>query len=306
PRAQDPIPKWQPFNLWHCQEELVEFILRRYERNETGGVKKSRDMGFSWACAAIAVWVWLFVPASAVTFGSRKEKLVDNLGDLDALLPKVRAIIEGLPGWMTPEGYTRSSHAHYMRIRNPETGSIIRGEVGDEMGRGGRSTIYFADEFAFLPRADQARGAIGGNSDVAIYGSTSNGVGTCFYRMEASGAIPFHYLHWRDHPRRGDDWKRKKVGEIGRANFAREYDMDDGAALEDIIIPSNWVQSAVDLELPLDGLRTAGLDVGGRGADDNAYASRLGPVLRRIVAWDEPNTTQTARKALELACEDAA
>lgn len=306
PRAQGATPKWLPMRLWPCQEDLVRFIFRRHEAQEAGGVKKSRDMGFSWSCAAVAVWFWLFRPASAITFGSRKETLVDNLGDLDALLPKCRAIIEGLPPWMRPAGYDRAKHANYMRIRNPDTGAIIRGEVGDEMGRGGRSTLYFADEFAFVPRAEQARGAIGGNADAVVYGSTSAGVGTCFYRMENAGNVPFQYLHWREHPHRDDDWKAGKVADIGAANFAREYDMDDGAALEDLIIPANWVMAAVELDLPRDGIRTAGLDVGGRGPDDNAYALRHGPVLARIESWQNPNTTQTARKAIRYAGEDEA
>ena len=304
PRARPPLPKWLPFRPWPCQEDLVEFIFRRYEHNEAGGVKKSRDMGFSWTTAAVAVWFWLFQPGSAVTFGSRKEKLVDNLDDPDALLPKCRAIIDGLPPWMRPAGYDRDKHATYMRIRNPETGAIIRGEVGDNMGRGGRSTIYFADEFGFVPRAKRVRGAIGGNADVVIYGSTSNGIGTTFYQMEADGEIPFFRLHWRDHPHRGDTWQKKKIREIGQANFAREYDMKDGAALEELIIPSHWVESAKAIELPTDGLSAAGLDVGGRGPDESAYAHRLGPVLARIEGWDEPSTTKTARQAIEYAEQD--
>lgn len=306
PRAQPPMPKRPPFRMWSCQEELVKFIFRRYDDGEAGGVKKSRDMGFSWTTAAIAVWFWLFQPDSSVTFGSRKEDKVDNLGDLDALLPKVRSIIDSLPPWMRPNGYRRSKHATEMRIRNPENDAVITGEVGDNMGRGGRSTIYFADEFAFVRRAEGVRGAIGGNTDCVIYGSTSNGVGTEFYQMEKSGRLPFFYLHWREHPHRDDEWKQQKQNDIGRANFAREYDMDDGAAIEDLLIPSNWVQEAREIELQRDGIRTAGLDVGGRGPDESAYTSRIGPVLCRCEAWDEPSTTKTARKAIRFAHEDGA
>lgn len=304
PRARPPMPKWIPFSPWSCQEDLTKFIYRRYENEEAGGVKKSRDMGFSWTCAAIAVWFWLFQGGAAITFGSRTEDKVDSLDDPDALLAKCRVIIDALPPWMRPSGYDRDKHGTYMRIRNPETGAIIRGEIGDNMGRGGRSTIYFADEFGFVPRAQGVRGAIGGNADVVIYGSTSNGVGTVFHQMEASGEIPFFHLHWREHPHRDDAWKRQKVADIGQANFAREYDMKDGAALEELIIPSNWVMSAKSVQLPEDGLEAAGLDVGGRGPDDSAYARRSGPILKRIEAWDEPSTTKTARKAIEFAEED--
>lgn len=306
PRNKSPVPKHLPFRLWDCQETLAAFILQRYERDESGIVKKSRDMGFSWIAAAIAVWLWLFVPGCSITFGSRKEELVDKLGDPDAIFPKIRIIIRSLPKWMLPAGFTHSDHDHFMRIRNPQTGAIITGEVGDNMGRGGRSSIYFADEFAFVPRAKQARAAIGGNADVVIYGSTSNGVGTEFYEMEQSGAFPVHLLHWKDHPFKDRAWKEKKVLEIGEVNFAREYDMDDGTALENLLVPARWVMACVNLPLPEDGIRAAGLDVAAQGDDENVYTFRAGPVLKRLEAWTGHNTTQTARKAFRYAVEDRA
>jgi hypothetical protein len=306
PRNQSPLPMWMPLNLWRPQEELVEWVMARYGRAEAGVVKKSRDMGFTWVMAAVAVWFWLFVPGSSFTFGSRKGKYVDKLGDLDAIFPRVRKIIERLPDWMLPEGFSHSQHDHYMRIKNPATGAIITGEIGDDMGRGGRSTMYVADEFAFLPRAQKARAAIGGNSDCAIYGSTSNGVGTVFHEMENSGHLPVHYMYWQDHPWRDQAWADKKKTDIGAVNFAKEYEMDDGAAVDDLLIPAKWVMAAVNLPLEFGSTTEAGLDVAERGDDQSVYASRKGPCAMRLETWSGKNTTQTARRAFRLASQDGA
>lgn len=306
PRNATPLPMWMPLQLWPVQEKLVEWFMARYEGAESGVVKKSRDMGFTWVMAAIAVWFWLFVPGSSFAFGSRKEKYVDDLGNLDAIFPKIRKIIENLPGWMLPKGYSDRHHSHFMRIVNPSTDAIIKGEIGDDMGRGGRSTVYVADEFAFLPRAQKARAAITGNSDCAIFGSTSNGVGTVFHEMEVKGNLPMLFMHWREHPWRDKAWAEQKKIDAGETNFAREYDMDDGAALDDLLIPAKWVMCAVDLPLEIGNTAEAGLDVATSGDDESVYASRRGPCAMRVEPWRGKNTTQSARKAFRYAQQDKA
>lgn len=140
------VPTTMPFLLFPKQEDFIEFVRKCWEERNDGVVEKSRDMGVSWLCVAIAVWMWLFEPGSIVGFGSRKEDLVDKIGDPDSLFWKIRTFIALLPVEFRPEGYDERKHAVFMRIINPANEAVIRGEGGDNIGRGGRATLYFKDE----------------------------------------------------------------------------------------------------------------------------------------------------------------
>ena len=125
----DPFPK---------QVEFLRWLVEREKTRSGGLVCKGRGTGITWLCVAFAVHRWLFQTGYVATFGSRREDLVDRLGNMDAILPKARFLIERLPPWMQPRRFRMDRDAPFMRIMNPATKSIIAGETGDQIGRGGR------------------------------------------------------------------------------------------------------------------------------------------------------------------------
>lgn len=303
PRMLDPWPRALPFMLWPRQEELIRWLRERQAARKQGGIKKARDTGVSWCCVVLAVWLWLFEPETTVTFGSRKAGLVDKLGDPDSLLERARMVLQMVPSWMLPEGYKESKHAMYMRLVNPQTRSIIKGEVGDDMGRGGRSSIYFADEFAYVPRARAVSRAISDNANTVIWLSTSAGTGTEFWAKEQSGAIPFFRIFWRDDPRKDEAWAAEKRAVDGPADFAREHEGDDASALDNVIVPYQWLIACIDLDLEPGEPCQAGFDVADQGNDENVCAVRRGPVCTYLDAWSGLLPNQSARHVIAL-CED--
>jgi phage terminase large subunit len=68
------------------------------------------------------------------------------------------------------EGFNPESDKHmsYMRIVNPENGATITGEAGDNIGRGGRKTIYFKDESAHYERPDKIEASLSENTRVQM------------------------------------------------------------------------------------------------------------------------------------------
>ena len=50
-----------------------------------------------------------------------------------------------VPRWLDAE-----EHAPHMRLVFPDTGALISGEAGDNIGRGNTTSLYFVDEAAFL------------------------------------------------------------------------------------------------------------------------------------------------------------
>lgn len=137
---------FMPFVLFDRQKDLVEFIYACLGAQSNGLIEKCRDMGATWLLCAISVHLWRFLNGAAVGWGSRKQELVDELGIADSIMEKIRIIIRNLPREFWPIGFDPSRHMPFMRIINPANGATITGEVGDNIGRGGRKLIYFKDE----------------------------------------------------------------------------------------------------------------------------------------------------------------
>ncbi len=131
--------KFIPFILFDRQIKFIEWLLQHLEGQTDGLCEKSRDMGVTWLCVAFAWWAYRFKGPVSLSFGSRKEMLVDHLGNPDSIFEKLRLFYRRLPKFFLPKGFKANDHDAFMRLQNPETGAAITGEAGDNIGRGGRS-----------------------------------------------------------------------------------------------------------------------------------------------------------------------
>jgi phage terminase large subunit len=238
------LPANVPFLLFERQAEFVEWLKERWQGREDGIAEKSRDMGVSWLCVAFAVWMWLFYPGSVIGFGSRKEEYVDNVGDPKSLFYKIRQFIGFLPVEFKPKGWDEKKCAPFMRVLNPENGSAIVGEAGDNIGRGNRTSIYFKDESAFYEHADLIDAALSQTSNCKIDVSTPNGNGNAFYRKRHSGKIKTFTFHWTQDPRKGEDWYQKQKNTLDPVILAQEVDIDYNASVTNAWINGNLITEA--------------------------------------------------------------
>ncbi len=305
-------PATLPFDLFPRQEELLRWLTEREARRENGIVEKSRDMGLTWLCCAYALHGWLFRAGFAAGFGSRKLELVDRIGDPDSIFEKIRFLLDNLPAWMWPAGFARGEHDNYAKLVNPANGASITGEGGDNIGRGGRKSLYFVDESAFLEHPDRIERSLSQTTRCRIDVSTPNGPGNAFARRRHSGKVQVFTLHWRDDPRKGEAWYAAEKERLDSVTVAQEIDIDYTASIEGICIPAAWVRAAVGLfQCPAfvseyrgyqpGGDLKAGLDVADEGRNRNVFTPRRGPLVEAPQAWGQMNTTQTAWKARELA-----
>ena len=302
PRLRQPM---LPFVLFPRQEEFLTWIAEREAAAEPGIAEKSRDVGFTWLCCAYAIHAWLFRPGVTVGFGSRKVEYVDKRGDPKCIFDKLRMIVANLPAWMRPVGWNPRTCDKELQLRNPANGSVIVGEGGDNIGRGGRSTIYFVDEAAWLEHPNIADAALSRNTDVIIWVSTPHGPGNPYHRKRFSGNYKVFTFHWRDDPRKDDAWYAKQKELWDPVVVAQEIDIDYSASIEGILIPAKWVQAAVGLGLcypdGTDYLPTepveCGFDVADGGANQNVLIARRGPMVYPPVVWAGENTTRTAWRA---------
>lgn len=301
------------FDLWPKQRDFIRWLEERVAGNEEGLVEKSRDVGATFLCAGYALHQWLYRPGFKATFGSRKVDLVDKKDNPDSIFAKLRIMLNRLPAQLMPKGYSSAQHDNYMRLVNPENEAVISGEGGEDMGRGGRSSVYFPDEAAFISNAETVEKALSGNTDCIIWVSSVNGMGNLFARKRHSILKPHQIfrLHWRDDPRKTEEWaEAKKASFSDPTGWASEYDIDYSASVEGICIPAAWVESAkrlinIEPRLKASNECRIGGDVGA-GKAKSVSIPRRGPVVLPPESRGDPDTTDTAFWMLDVAKDNRA
>lgn len=273
------LPAVIPFILFPHQEEFVTWVYERWTKRENGLAEKSRDMGVSWLCVAIAVHMWLFYDGVVVGFGSRKEEYVDKLGDPKSLFWKIREFINYLPQELQPEGWNPRAHAPHMRILNPVNGSAIVGESGSNIGRGNRASIYFKDESAFYEQAEAIDAALSQTTNCQIDVSTPNGNGNVFYRKRHSGKVPVFTFHWKQDPRKDEAWYQKQKEKYDPIIIAQEIDIDYNASTSDAWISGDSIaeaQRTLVTDIEAIGGWIIGVDAAHYGDDESVLHKRKG------------------------------
>jgi hypothetical protein len=318
-KASTDEPTTIPFVMFDRQRELVEFLLACVDGQQSGLIEKARDMGATWVCGAFSVWLWLYRDGASIGWGSRKEQLVDKLGDPDSIFEKMRIVIRNLPRLMLPHGFDADGDMPYMKIVNRQTGATITGESGDNIGRGGRKLIYFKDESAHYERPEKIEAALADTTNVQIDISSVNGPGNVFHRRREAGMewapgqdlatdrVNVFVMDWRDHPAKDPEWyaaRRAKADADGLLHvFAQEVDRNYTAAVAGVIIPGDWVASAIDAHIKLGfddtGAWRAGLDPADEGGDLHALAIAKGSVLHSVDGWGEGDVGMATRRAVD-------
>lgn len=283
------LPVTIPFLLFPKQEEWVGWILERWRSRENGLTEKSREMGLSWTSVGLACSLCLFNREMVIGFGSRKEEYVDSTVDPKALFWKVRKFISTLPAEFRGN-WDERKHSRFMSVEFPDSGAIIKGEAGDNIGRGDRSTLYFVDESAFLARPQLIDAALSQTTRCRIDLSSVNGMGNPFAQKRHGGKIPVFTFHWTSDPRKDQAWYDNECAKIDDPVIvAQELDLNYQASAEGILIPAEWVQAAIDAHIELgiqpSGMRLGAMDVADEGRDKNACALRYGFLLDDVQEW---------------------
>lgn len=320
-----------PFIPYEFQREATEWVATIRAAKTEGIVEKARDMGATWLFVAYFTWCWLFEDGFAGLFCSRKVTLVDSKGDPSSIMQKARLMIRGLPAWMTPKDYSEDKHALKLRIINPANGSILTGEGGNQIGRGGRSSMVLIDEAAFTPKPDSVEAALSETSEVKFWLSTPNTPGDWFSTKRFSGVFAVLSLRWRRDPRKnawqaidgegqvvatgaGEAPDPKSLGArkiiwpwyekakqryTDPAKLAREVDIDYSASSDRVVFPAAWVRAATNLDLgDMGTIVECGGDLAGDGADSDIWTMRRGGSVVVQKTITRPNPTTTARAFL--------
>lgn len=309
-----------PFVLFPRQRELVEFLVQLVLEQAPGLIEKARDVGATYVAVGVSVWLWRFQPGAAIGWGSRKKDLVDQLGDPKSIFEKIRQAIKGLPREFWPKGFTED-HMTLMRVINPDNGSSIVGEIGDDIGRGGRTLVYFKDESAHYERPESIEAALSANTNVQVDISSVNGLGNVFHRKRENGEVwepgnpmvknraNVFIFRWQDHPSKTDEWHDREESKFegdGLAHiFAQEVERDYSAAVSGVIVPAKYVRACLDAHKRIKGMDAgpwvASIDPADDGeGDKHAAGARKGVVLRLADHWGEGDAGTATRRAIGM------
>jgi len=299
--VNDGLPTTIPWILFPRQVEFIEWLLNHYLDSSPGLIEKSRDQGVTWLFCLVMLHLWRWEDGFIGGIGSNKLENVDTRGNSKSIFEKIRTIIKYLPNWWLPIGFKPRQHDKTGNLINPENGNNIMGEGGDEIGRGGRTSMYLVDEAASVEHPLLVDASLSQNTNCQMDLSTPKGPNP-FGEKRHSGRVDVFTFHWRDDPRKNDEWYRREKARLDPVVLAQEVDIDYHASVEGICIKPEWVDAAMEIELDPEGICSAGLDVGAGGADASALAVRTGPVVE-VQEFNEPNGINLTHTALDICTE---
>jgi len=221
-------PRKKPSDLAFFPYQYQETFITETNQDIQNGVdsltEKSRDMGVTWMVLSIYVYRWLFFDENFLV-GSRKQELVDTIGDMDSHFERIRYILKKLPDWVIDKcGWDRKLSGFMKVYKN--NGSSITGEaMSTDFSRQGRYNSILLDEFAFVQGAEEIDRACGESSPCKLYVSTPNGKNNHFARIRASGKVKVNTIHWRLHPNKDEAWYQAVKAKRTEKDVAQELDI---------------------------------------------------------------------------------
>lgn len=307
-----------PFVLFPRQLEMLDWfysLVQAPARGQSGrgNVEKTRDCGFSWCAGAFACWWFIFHKSVDIGFGSNLERNVYDLGNPKSIFFKIQNFLDLLPAEFQPEGWDGKKHVQKGsgsgKIQNPENGSTITGDCGDDIGRGGRTLLYFVDEHAFIDRPALAEAALSMNTRTQINGSTHNGPGTLFFRqcavLRREAPERLFEFDWRQDPRKNEEWyeRTKNDPTTDLVIFAQEVERNPSLSIADGFLPTQLVAEAQ--KRPPESCFPSGpyiisVDVAHKGNDSSVIAVRRGSVVEPLLKFRQVETWQLAGEVQRL------
>ena len=277
------LPSMIPLVLTKSQEDLLDAIVTARKTRTNLNIVKSRAEGVTDICLALSIYYWLYERDFKVGWGSRKFELVDKKGNSDSVLEKARMKIFKLPSQMIPAGFKSNPKENNKTglLKNPKNGSLIIGEGGINIGRGGKTSMYFPDEKAHMEDQQSVDAALSQTTDCQIDITTPNGMNHYYEKVKRNPESTY-MLMWYKNPWKNKEWmtgERPKdnpwyncmIDEYGEDLVEQEINANFEVCVEDAFIKPEWINSAVDFQLRNEGVVRAGYDVSAEGKDDAAY-----------------------------------
>ena len=217
--------KDMPFIPWDYQEKYITELNDDIKSGTSSLTEKSRDMGVTWMILGVFLYRWLFFDESFL-LGSRKEELVDKIGDIDTHFERLRYMIDKIPLWMLQACNFNTLNSSYLKIYKSNGACLVGESMNKDFSRQGRYKAILLDEFAFVEGAEVVWRACGDSAPCKLPVSTPNGRHNFFAMLRESGKIKVHTLHWKQHPHKDTAWYIKQTVDRSAKDVAQELDIN--------------------------------------------------------------------------------
>lgn len=218
-------------------------------------------MGATWVMCTLFVYAWCFWGYDLLV-GSRKQDLVDKLGNTSSIFFKLVQVIKSIHPRLLPIGFDLTKHRKLSVIENPELGNSIMGEATNhDFSVGGRFRAILFDEFAKWDSRGQgmSEGAWNKARDATkcrIAVSTPDpyyGKDAMFYKLKYAKNIEITRVtwHWTKHPFKDKDWYDGECERTENKSYiAQELDINyEGAASGKVYPMFNQKKTVKEFEL---------------------------------------------------------
>lgn len=256
----------KPYIMYPFQIEVAEWLderMRSRGQDGDGVMVKARDMGMSNEAAFWTAHNWLWKSGFQARLLSRKEDLVDRLGDPDSLFWKLEQYLMALPDWLLRAGvgtqFDWKKHRTLMRLINPRTQNLISGESTQaNAGRGGRASVVILDEAAFMDDLAKIWTALRASTNHRIAISTvSIDHGMDFYNLEqgkGQDRPAVLRISYDQHPEHDHQWLEEQLSRDTEEGVRREILMDYFAGQGEYVYPETHNFTTGDYPyLPMEG-----------------------------------------------------
>lgn len=232
--------KDKPFLLYPFQRDLLKQLESHYTEQRDLLIEKSRDMGVTWIILCHIFHHWLFAEGYTCLLGSIDEYEVDDT-TIDSLFGKLDYLLEWLPGWMKPQGFSARYHRKKLTLIHPEkSGNVILGETSTgEFSRSGRYSEVFMDEgSAWKPGTlRKAWTSASRATECRIICGTPRGKDD-FYDLRFGGLVEVSTIHWTLHPERDTDWYERQKSRMTSEEIAQELDISYERSQSGVVYPT--------------------------------------------------------------------
>lgn len=248
---------WIDFDLWPAQEQVLEDIVD----NLWVTILKARQLGLTWLCLAVGLWLAIFYPISIILiFSKRDDEAKYLLSD-----ERLKGMYKRLPEWLKAKAVLRDS-THQFSLSN---GSVFYGfptTAGDSY----TASLVIVDEADLVPDLGALMRAVkptidAGNRIILLSRADKDNPKSVFKNIYRSARLKknkWHasFLPWHARLDRDQQWyEDQKQDIVTRTGYLddlyEQYPSTEAEALSGSTrnkrIPPAWLEKCYDPVEPL-------------------------------------------------------
>lgn len=196
-----PLIRIRPIITYPAQDEFILGLKEAIRKGEDILADKSRDMLATYMVLGVFLHGWLFENHKYL-ITSWKEDEIDGKDDTSTHFGKLRFFLKMLPFMVQPKNFSWKTNSTYMKLQNPEGGTLTGSAASPNLASGRREDAIFMDELSkWEKHQDEAWRSASDATRCKVAVWTPRGAGNKAAELMRGDEVKnkFH-LFWYKHP----------------------------------------------------------------------------------------------------------